>query len=163
MANALQFIESDQEDLEPAEKKRRAIEEIKEIMEKTTALRNSESILQRVSEEDAAPDFVIVVRDILKRADQAALSTIDRNTAQFLDYTQQRYQQVGVKWEDLILEFEWFVSEVPKIKDVLAGANLSELTKTDIEVLIKKQPTFFDAQTVKDFVRHHANVEVLDG
>jgi len=121
MANALQFIESDQEDLEPTEKKRRAIDDIDKLLQTYWKdYSNLSQIKEKAKDEETSADLAIVFRDVLARADTKAMDLINHKLERFIQYAEERHNVPGVKYEDIILEFEWLIHEVPKIESALS-------------------------------------------
>ena len=84
---------------------------------------------------------------MFSRADDQALALIETNAALFQELFEIWCKQAGAKWDDLILEFEWWINEwVP----ILSSAD--ESRKEELNDHLKKHRGLFDRETVKDLI-----------
>jgi hypothetical protein len=106
LANALQFIESEIEDLEKGERiAKRKTDTAAKLDELVTKYSNFKTIDLNLEEMD--PEQLEVIFNLLTKADDKALQLMNTNIEIFEALRKADLDKKGIKWEDLILRFEW--------------------------------------------------------
>ena len=110
MANALQFIESNIEDLDKEEVK---LEIAKRFQDITQGLKNTYpnvaafSSLYSKNDSKLTFDEMRLIEELLIQADSQLKSAINSNSSLFID-TLHKYTVVkGVRWDDIVNKFEY--------------------------------------------------------
>lgn len=102
-ANALQFIESNIEDLDKAKYE----EKIKNEVNAKISDRAYESLRQHLAQQD----FPVweLLWNVFTKADDKALKAIRGNVAQFVETVKESERRKGVKWDNLCFNTEWWI------------------------------------------------------
>jgi predicted transcriptional regulator len=146
MANALQFIESNIEDLDnenvQAEINAKFKAKVDELVAKhpnlrqLTVLGDSNGISIKEKE---------IIYDILRKSDTKLRNNINDDIQRFVAQVKQDITVSGIKWDDIALNFEW-ISQKDQIEALMKGCQaLTEQDRQVITLAMQKQATKFDA------------------
>jgi hypothetical protein len=136
MANALQFIESNIEDLEKEEVQ-------KEIARRLTEKINSEKqhypqfarILGLYDESGASTnsgltfDQMRLIEEALIQADHGLKAAINSNIDLFIEVVKQKSAVKGCRWDEIVMRFEYIGQELPGLKNHLDSSKISQAHK----------------------------------
>lgn len=140
MANALQFIESNIEDLDKEEVK---LEIAKRFQDITQSLNNTYpnvaafSSLYSKNDSKLTFDEMRLIEELLIQADPQLKSAINSNSSLFID-TLHKYTVVkGVRWDDIVNRFEYQAIELPALEKQLTESSLKSEQKSKLSSYIK--------------------------
>lgn len=148
-ANALPFIESNFEELNPEEQLDKVRKEIRDFGVKLK--------LQELNELSklADLDVLILVRDVLENGDNKFLEWLDDEYEFFISFVKDELVErdvIGLKWENVILHLEWKWRMVKHIQENFENTQLNFFKKMTVdfpiqfdEGLIKKMTQDFQA------------------
>lgn len=112
MANALQFIESNIEDLDKEDVK-------KEIENKFTSklenllltYQNFSKILEEHYNGNLRFEEINIIHEIIEKSDDKLKSLINEDAQKFISFIKNSGTKKGMKWDDLVTLFEWSFEE----------------------------------------------------
>ena len=87
---------------------------------------------------------------MLNKSDKGLLILLNENMERFIKVVNESSEIKGLKWDDLLLRFEWSF-ELDKIKDFIENkaSVLSKIDKAEIKESYIKLATKFDLETIK--------------
>ena len=132
MANALQFIESNIEDLDKEDVQK---EIVKRLTEKINAEKDKYSSFSRIlslyDEKGGSQgtgltfDQMRLIEDLLMQADDKLKTAINSNIDLFIEVVKQKSSVKGSRWDDIVMRFEYLAVELPSLKKHLSVTNLA--------------------------------------
>ena len=140
MANALQFIESNIEDLDKEEVK---LEIAKRFQDITQGLKNTYpnvaafSSLYSKNDSKLTFDEMRLIEELLIQADPQLKSAINSNSSLFIDTLHKHSVVKGVRWDDIVNRFEYQAIELPALEKQLAESTLKSEQKSKVSSYIK--------------------------
>jgi len=102
MSNALTFIESNVEDLDKEQRKTKNSEDLVKEIKKL-----SSSQIKTLASAELNEIQTALLLQVLKKADSVALKFIEEAPAAFMKQLDEDSLVPGMKWDDLVLNFEW--------------------------------------------------------
>ena len=133
MANALQFIESNIEDLDKEDVQK---EIVKRLTEKINAEKDKYSSFSRIlslyDEKGGSQgtgltfDQMHLIEDLLMQADDKLKTAINSNIDLFIEVVKQKSSVKGSRWDDIVMRFEYLAVELPSLKKHLSVTNLAQ-------------------------------------
>ena len=122
MANALQFIESNIEDMDKEDVK---LEIAKRFQELTQSLKSTYpnlgafSTLYSKTDSKLTYEEMRLIEELLIQADTQLKSTINTNAALFIDTVNKLSKVKGARWDDIVNRFEYQALELPALEKQL--------------------------------------------
>ena len=133
MANALQFIESNIEDLDKEDVQK---EIVKRLTEKINAEKDKYSSFSRIlslyDEKGGSQgtgltfDQMRLIEDLLMQADDKLKTAINSNIDLFIEVVKQKSSVKGSRWDDIVMRFEYLAVELPSLKKHLSVTKLAQ-------------------------------------
>ena len=151
MANALTFIESNVEDLTKEERLVKNMSDLKELMATLSKTRPQIATID-VNELSEIQNMLLL--QVLLKADKIALDQICDETEAFVTQLKSESQIAGMKWDDLILNFEWEC----EVRSILALDifNLEQKASFELASIYKFS---FNKQLIQEWVGQQNSLE----
>lgn len=108
LANALQFIESNIEDLDKEEVKQKINQDFLANLEYLSKdYPNLEKLKTKFDKNEFRTEEVVLIKEILDHKEIKLMQLINEHIDSFINTLQEHSKKRGIRWDDIILIFEW--------------------------------------------------------
>lgn len=108
LANALQFIESNIEDLDKEEVKQKINQDFLANIEYLSKdYPNLEKLKTKFDKNEFRTEEVVLIKEILDHKEIKLMQLINEHIDSFINTLQEHSKKRGIRWDDIILIFEW--------------------------------------------------------
>jgi hypothetical protein len=143
MANALQFIESNIEDLDKAEVQAEIVKKFEEFLNGDEVKLKYPNLALLLTIYQDAKEFSIqelqLISELLFKADDLLKSSINSNLERFKVTVKDNSRRRGFKWDDLALFYEWSF-EADRIREYIK-LNKTPLRQVHLEAISEAMKT----------------------
>ena len=149
-ANALQFIESNFEELN---KEQRTILNLESLQSTIKKLKDNYPNFVSLKDFELKEDYVEVLLAVLSKSDQKALETINNHIESFIKFFTEVGNVKGFKWDDIVVKHEWNC----EISNILKDLSERTISADEIETVKSYAETKkyqFDSKTVNEWLSY---------
>ena len=160
MANAIQFIESNIEDLEEKEAQKHIENNYRK---RITGLSQESPSFNKLWNEyelkNLTLDEIKMIDNILRKMDEKLKSTIAENVDGFISIVKKNSATKGIRWDDLVRKLEWTYGEYKEIQEYISKLTIGDKMRKTIDVALQRYEGRIDLNAVKSYVEE---LEVLE-
>lgn len=145
MSNALAFIESNVEDLDKDQRREKNATDLLAAYEGLVAQRPN---IKSLDISDLSETEITLMLQILLKSDNCALDLIDKHPDLFMNQLAEESKVAGMKWDDLVLNFEWTC----EIQALLESDQVDDEHKETVREAMVSYRCCFDSNSVKTWL-----------